>query len=1415
MSTAKTYSYNEAFESSLKYFNGDELAAKAFLDKYSLRNNNDEILEDNPSKMHRRLASEFARIQKNKYKKPLSEDEIYSLLDGFKKIIPQGSPMFGIGNNYQTISISNCFVLDTPEDSYNSILDVDKQLVNISKRRGGVGIDLSKLRPKGSVTNNAARSSTGIVSWMERYSNSIREVGQHGRRGALMLTLSIHHPDILDFTTVKNDNSKVTGANISIRLSKEFLDAVRNNEDYELRFPVDYKETGAEPKISKLVKAKDIWDVIIKSAWMRAEPGLVMWDNVMKGPADCYEKYRSVTSNPCVTGDTKILTKNGSKRIDKLVGKKVEVWNGYEWSLVEPKITGFNKEIVLVKLSNGKKLKCTFNHYFILANEERIQCKDLKIGDILFGGKCSVRGGFLSNPSVVSLTFLPDLAEAVYCFTEKKRNLGTFNGILTGQCSEIFMPSLESCRLLAINLYGYVKKPFTKESFFDYDEFYKEVKISQRLMDNVVDLESEKIDQILKKIKQDPESDELKEDEVSLWNRIKKLNDECRRTGLGITALGDTLAAIGVKYGSEESIEVTEKIYKTLKLAAYESSVEMAEELGSFNDYDSTKEENCEFILRIKEERPDIYDRMVKSGRRNIALTTTAPTGTVSIMAQTSSGIEPVFNLGYKRRKKINPNDKNGRVDFVDQNGDSWQEFMVYHNKVKDWINITGNDKLEESPWWGATANDIDWINRVKLQAAAQKHVCHAISSCLASENSWILTDNGFKKIEDFSFSGIEKSFKKVDGEIKSVNINNELTQITETFNNGVANTIKLALENGYFIEATPNHKVTVLNQNNELEWKELSDINISDTVVGRKGLNLWNSVSGNYLSKLNGSEFVYDKKTSSNKDITVPSRLTLELARLIGYLCSDGHVGVNGIGLTQVENNIGGDFQSLVFSLFNYIPKKSEDGRSLGLNYHTVCSKEIKEFFKWLGITTHDTIRVPKIIMESPGSKYVKEFIIGATLDGHVSKNNICVATSISEKYLVDIQQLLLNLGIETTLVRANKAGERVFPGKTVGYKTKESYSLLITDSIFISKFINEIGFAEERKQNECRNKYKRSVRIKCGGQIPDFGLRKSFRSDILPNIKSLFLYRYFSGICRSSIEGQLLNRESLLEMKDIGFKVPELLLDNTYCFWRVKNKVFGNSVQTYDLSVPNGNSYIANGIISHNTINLPEDVTEAKVAEIYETSFRSGVKGITIYRDNCRTGVLVDTKKEEAKVSITQTKAPKRPKSLKCDVHNLVYQGKKYYSIVGLLNGSPYEVFLGHNDGDETTVPKSVKEGELVKKGKGKYVLSCPDKEFSCILSNTHTDENADVLSRLVSTSLRHGTPLVFIIDQLEKSKGELTSLSKVFSRVLKKYIKDGTEVSGERCPECSGKLVRENGCKICKGSEEKEGCGWTACS
>lgn len=605
-----TNNYADVLSKSVEYFNGDELAAKVFVDKYALRDDDDHLLEETPTDMFRRIAKELARIEATKFKTPFTEDEIFSWMDHFKYIVLQGSCLFGIGNPYQYVSLSNCFVLDHPLDSYNSILDTDRQLINISKRRGGCGIDISHLRPQGARTHNSSKSSTGPISFANRFSNSIREVGQEGRRGALMITISVHHPDVVKFIHCKEDKTKITGANLSIRLTNEFLDAVRKDTEYEQRWPVNAKK----PKIKKKVKARDIWDDIVKAAHANAEPGILFWDNILtESPADCYEDYQTTGTNPC---------------------------------------------------------------------------------------------------------------------------------------SELPLCSLDSCRLGLLRLLSFVINAFTPNAYFDFASFYTFAQRLQRIMDDVIDLELKCIDKIIDKIRRDPEPEYLKQDELRLWNQIRTKCKEGRRTGCGLTGLADTFAALGIKYGSDESIQLTDEIYKTLKFGCYRSSVDMAMELGAFGPWEYELEKDNPFLKRFQSERifideqigvpvcyegGDIYDDMCQYGRRNIACLTSAPAGSMSMLTQTTSGIEPLFQQHYKRRKKGNHTDKGFRVDFTDASGDTWMEFVVFHPQVQAWMNACSKNGLviDQSPWNGCCAEDLNWKIRVELQATAQKHIDHAISSTI------------------------------------------------------------------------------------------------------------------------------------------------------------------------------------------------------------------------------------------------------------------------------------------------------------------------------------------------------------------------------------------------------------------------------------------------------------------------------------------------------------------------------------------------------------------------------------------------------------------------------------------------------------------------------------------------------------
>ncbi len=603
----KSYTFNDSFKSALEYFKGDELAAKVWVNKYALKDSDGNIFESSPDDMHKRLATEIYRIEK-KYANPLSEETIYELLKNFKYIIPQGGPMTGIGNRFQVASLSNCFVIgeENPADSYGGIMKTDQEQVQLMKRRGGVGHDLSHIRPKGSHVLNSALTSTGVVPFMERFSNSTREVAQDGRRGALMLSISIKHPDAEDFIDAKLEKGKVTGANVSVKIDDDFMKAVVEGTPYTQQFPIDSKN----PAFTKEIDARKLWSKIVENAWKSAEPGILFWDTIInESVPDSYADvgFRTVSTNPC---------------------------------------------------------------------------------------------------------------------------------------GEIPLCPHDSCRLLAINLYSYVENPFSKKAKFNFNLFKEHVGYAQRIMDDIIDLELEKIDAIIEKIDKDPESEEVKRTERNLWVSIQKKAKEGRRTGVGITAEGDMIAALGLRYGSDNATDFSIEVHKSLALAAYRSSVTMASERGAFSIYDSNKEKNNPFILRMKDADNQLYEEMIKSGRRNIALLTIAPTGTTSLMTQTTSGIEPVFMPFYRRRRKVNPNDNNVVIAHTDEVGDSWEEYNVFHHHFVTWLKTNNydveavkrysdeqvNEIVEKSPYYKATSNDVDWLAKVKMQGAVQKWVDHSIS---------------------------------------------------------------------------------------------------------------------------------------------------------------------------------------------------------------------------------------------------------------------------------------------------------------------------------------------------------------------------------------------------------------------------------------------------------------------------------------------------------------------------------------------------------------------------------------------------------------------------------------------------------------------------------------------------------------
>lgn len=725
----------QALDETLSYFDGDSLASDVFM-KYALRDNADMLLETNPDQMHRRLAREFARIE-SKYANPMPEQEIYELLKDFGLIVPQGSPMAAIGNPHQVMSISNCFVIDSPHDSYAGILRTDEEQVQIMKRRGGVGFDISTIRPSGTVTKNAARTSDGIAVFMERFSNSCREVAQGGRRGALLLSISCNHPDIETFIDIKRDRKKVTGANISIRFTDEFMNAVESDSDYVLRWPCDLPPSSA--KVSRIVKARRVWEKFIDAAWESAEPGAFFWDTILREtPADCYAGlgFRTQGSNPCVVGATVVRTTSGPMTVKDMADHgaiDVLAYDEISSSVCTKKAVAFmtriDAETVIVSTTTGRTITVTPDHRVFVRDGFGTEPKWTSAGDIRVGQEIleALDGGGTLWTSISSIA--PGPVEDVYDLIVDSVHNFFADGLLVHNCGELVLCPYDSCRLLVVNLFSFVTDKFRPMSAFDFERFGSVTKKAQRLMDDMVDLEIEAIDKIIVKIKSDPEPDFVKRTETELWEKIRAKCVAGRRTGLGVTGLGDALAALGHRYGSPQSVVKTEDIFKRFAAAAHTSSCELAAERGPFPIFDYALEQSHPYLNRVMDlAGPTVKAMWAATGRRNIALTTVAPGGSVSTLTQTTSGIEPVYTLTYKRRRKVTPNDFTSRVDYVDPMGDKWTEYIVKHHGLQVWMDTTGLTDVESSPYFKATSNDIDWVGSVDIQAAAQRYISHSLS---------------------------------------------------------------------------------------------------------------------------------------------------------------------------------------------------------------------------------------------------------------------------------------------------------------------------------------------------------------------------------------------------------------------------------------------------------------------------------------------------------------------------------------------------------------------------------------------------------------------------------------------------------------------------------------------------------------
>jgi ribonucleoside-diphosphate reductase alpha chain len=1068
----KKYTREEVYDESIKYFNGDELATEVWINKYCVKDKEGNYCELSPTDMHHRMAEEFSRVEKkydidlNGKKSTLSDygqkreklttEKIFNYFDHFKYIIPQGSVMSVLGNKYVIGSLSNCIVIPEIYDSYGGIMFADQQLAQLMKRRCGVGADISSLRPSNMAVSNAAGTTTGAISFMERFSNTTREVAQSGRRGALMLTIDVKHPEAEHFAKIKQDLKKVTGANISIRLSDEFMKAVKDDKMFTQQWPID----SNNPSIKQEIKAKDLWNVIVTCARNSAEPGLIFWDKQHTySTSSLYPQYKNISTNPCITDDSWIMTDGGALQVKDLIGTQFNaIINGKSYSSTDEGFycTG-KKKIYEITTNEGFKIKTTSNHLIkkiskIMRHSEKTEWTETSkllsgdlislnnhenlmwdgegnrekgwllgslIGDGTFNKKKAILNywgnnkielnrhaisliknnlnyrvgffgegseknvgilnldkttigsaglfelskkfnlnedkkinieiektssefyaGFLSgwfdadgtvigNQSKgVSVRLSSSICDNLYAaqrmlarlgiistvYTNRKnagyklmpngkggekeywcksqhelviandniikfRNIIGFfdknkikkldnlikkykrtpnrerfvakvkeikevgeelvydctipkinefdaNGISVHNCSEIAMGN-DSCRLIAMNMFGCVENPFTKDAKFNFDKWYEVVYEAQRLMDNLVDLELERIETIFDKIASDPEPDYIKQVELQTWKTLYENGKNGRRTGLGFTALADTMAALNLKFDSEKSLSVIEKILKKKCEAEFDSSIDMSIERGCFVGFDLEIENKSDFVKMIEKELPHVYERMMKFGRRNVSISTVAPNGSLSIVAQTSSGIEPVYMLSYMRRRKINPTDKNARVDFTDSMGDKWQEYEIFHPMLKKWMEITGETDKTKSPYFGATAEELDWIKRVKIQSIVQKYITHSISSCLTFD-SLILTSEGLLYLDEvFDFDSLEENkFEECKKELKIKNHIGDMVNIGSFYNNGKKPVFKISLKNGLSINATGNEKFLVLNEELGIsEWKMLSEI--------------------------------------------------------------------------------------------------------------------------------------------------------------------------------------------------------------------------------------------------------------------------------------------------------------------------------------------------------------------------------------------------------------------------------------------------------------------------------------------------------------------------------------------------------------------------------------------------------------
>ena len=1244
----KTYDRNEVKKETLEYFNGDELAAEVWINKYCLKDSDGNLYEKSPEDMHQRLARELARIEA-KYPNPLSEGEIFETFDHFKRIVPQGGSMTGIGNDMQIVSLSNCFVVGNKgkTDSYGGILKTDQDQVQLMKRRGGVGHDLSHIRPSGSPVKNSALTSTGIVPFMERYSNSTIEVAQDGRRGALMLSVSIKHPDAEDFIDAKMKQGKVTGANVSVKIDNEFMGAVKDDKDYIQTYPVDLDitkhtafmeelfndnveynkiynlqyEGGVEYKgcYAKKINAKNLWEKIVHNAWKSAEPGILFWDNVIDEaiPDNYGEEWKTVSTNPC---------------------------------------------------------------------------------------------------------------------------------------GEIPLCPHDSCRLLAVNLYGYVVNPFTTEAYFDQELFEKDVQIAQRYMDDIIDLEVEKIDKILKKIESDPEDEFIKLYEINLWEKIKEMTLKGRRTGLGVTGEGDMLAALGLTYGTDDANKFSETIHKALKLNAYRSSVTMAKERGAFPVYDFYKESDNPFLLRIKDEDPQLYDDMIQYGRRNISLLTVAPTG-------------------------------------------------------------------------------------------------------CSDKESIVTSKNGFYKLSelcDLNKDGFHDLSREIDV-IQDTTFN----KATKAFNNGIAKTKRITTSSGIELESTLNHQYKIISEDGKYHWKRVDELMLGDMIVSR---------IGGYKKNSNPKLKLIDEKINENhwefkeSPIRQPNEINDDFAKFLGIFYGDGSVHESGI---RIHCNYNSDqvkiVKKLAKKIFN-LDVKSCGERTCESVY--ISSKMLLRFLKINNLLKQRSyeIEIPLLIRMS-SKKSIESFIEGYWIADGSKTNNTKYIDTTSKKMAQQLAIIMRGLGknsrIQTYTERnksmGNKPIYRIYEKGFGSVKfTKERYVRndykewlnkvrKFGDELFFDEVIDIIDSETETMDIEVPNKnmYVLNSSIShntvslmtqtTSGIEPVFLPVYKRRRKINPNDKDVridfvdetgiawmeypvFHHNFKTWLKTNGYDVDVVKSMTMDQVEEIVRQSPYYRATSNDVDWVKKVEMQGKIQKHVDHSISV-------------TVNLPKNVTEETVAAVYEKGWSSGCKGITVYRDGSRSGVLItdeDKKKKEKEKLFDDHHAPKRPKRVKGEIHRFQNNLEKWIAVVGIVDGRPYEIFTGRLQNGLSNLPMSLIECEVVKKiiekednTRGKrydieYIDSNGEKVILKGLSHTFNPEFWNY-AKMISSVLRHGMPIVHVVDlvnSLNLEGDHLNTWKNGVSRVLKKYIKDGEKGKG-KCPVCGSEhLEYKEGCLTCMG------CGSSKC-